>query len=85
MLFKLVENIQLNPKSLPADLRPFLFGARLIAAKKSHGGIRPIAVGVILRKLISPSLESIIVPQLPDFFFIPSHGVGVPGGAENVV
>ena len=72
MLFKLVENILLNPKSLPADLRPFLFGARLIAAKKSHGGIRPIAVGVILRKLMSSSLERIIAPQFPDFFLSPS-------------
>ena len=85
MLFRLAEYILQNPKSLPADLRPFLFGARLVAVNKPHGGIRPIVVGVILRKLISTSLAHIIAPQLSDFFYPHQHGVGVPGGAENVV
>ena len=85
MVFKLVEHILQNPKSLPADLRPFFFGARLTALHKPNGGIRPIAVGVILRKLVSTTLVNTISAQLPDTFYPHQHGTGTPGGAENVV
>ena len=84
-IFKLVERVLKDPKFLPEDLRPFLFGARLMAVLKPDGGIRPIAVGAVLRKLVSQALSNIIAPQLPDFFCPLQHGVGVPGGAENVV
>ena len=84
-LFKLSHYILQNPKSLPADLLPYFFGARLIALPKPHGGIRPIAIGVILRKLISTTLANVISPQLPDFFTPYQFGVGVSGGVENVV
>ena len=56
-----------------------------MAVKKPNGGIRPIAIGTILRKLISATLSKLISPQLPDFFCPFQYGVGVSGGAENVV
>jgi len=34
-------------------LPPFFFGGRLIALEKKSGGIRPIAVGMTLRRLVS--------------------------------
>ena len=51
-LFKLARHILKSPKLLPKELLPFLFGARLMAVKKSNGGIGPIAIGTILRKII---------------------------------
>ena len=84
-IFKLVERIVRNPKLIPEDLAPYFFGARLSALCKSNGGIRPIAVGTILRKTVSQAYANIIAPQLPGFFLPHQHGVGVPGGAENVV
>ena len=84
-VFKLAQHILQNPKLLPEKLQPYLFGARLVAIPKPHGGVRPIAIGVILRKLISSAFASIISPQLPEFFTPYQFGVGVPGGAENVV
>ncbi len=30
--------------------RPYFFGARLIAINKKNGGVRPIAIGNILRR-----------------------------------
>ena len=84
-LFKLAQHILQNPKSLPAELRPYLFGARLIALPKPQGGVRPIAIGTILRKVISETLVRILAPQLPEFFAPLQFGVGVPGGTENVV
>jgi len=80
-----MEHVIQNPGFLPDDLRPYFFGARLAAIRKPNGGIRPIAVGTILRKLTSQAFADMISPQLPQFFCPYQHGVGVPGGAENVV
>ena len=85
LLFKLCQHILQNPKSLPAELQPFLFGARLIAIPKPGGGLRPIAVGTILRKVISQTLAYSIAPLLPEFFRPLQYGVGIKGGAEDVV
>ena len=35
----------------PSELRPYFFGAKLIALKKPDGGLRPIAVGNTFRRL----------------------------------
>ena len=34
-------------------MRPFFFGASLVALKKKCGGVRPIAVGCTLRRLVA--------------------------------
>ena len=83
--FKLVDFILRHPKSLPAELCPYFFGARVTPIRKKDGGIRPIAVGTILRKLISAALARVIAPKLPDFFCPLQFGAGVRGGTENVV
>jgi hypothetical protein len=36
---------------IPAVIRPVLYGACLTALEKKDGGIRPIAVGSVLRRL----------------------------------
>ena len=38
---------------VPEDFRPFFFGANLFAFSKLKGGIRPIAVGNTLRRLVA--------------------------------
>ena len=38
---------------VPDQVAPFLCGARLHGAVKKDGGIRPIAVGEVLRRLTS--------------------------------
>ncbi|XP_055354395.1 uncharacterized protein LOC129600034 [Paramacrobiotus metropolitanus] len=38
---------------IPEDIRPFFFGANLIPLGKKDGGVRPIAVGETLRRLVS--------------------------------
>jgi len=60
LLLLLAQRILLHPRFVPTELRPFLFGARLIAIPKPNGGIRPIAIGSILRKITSASLADII-------------------------
>ena len=71
-----------------ADTRiaPWLTGAPLRALYKRQGGVRPIAVGEILRRITSRLCCSAVKPQLPDFFLPSSQvGVGVKGGLEAAV
>ena len=35
------------------QVRPFFFGASVIALNKKDGGVRPIAVGCTLRRLVA--------------------------------
>ena len=39
--------------SCPSQITPLFFGARLIVLGKKSGGVRPIAVGCVLRRLIA--------------------------------
>ena len=71
-----------------ADTRisPWLTGAPLTALYKRQGGVRPIAVGEILRRITSRLCCSAVKPRLPEFF-LPSGqvGVGIKGGLEAAV
>ena len=63
-------NLLANGK-VPSSLAPFFACARLIGLRKDGGGIRPIAVGEVLRRLVgkallseqSPFLSSILAPS----------------------
>ena len=71
---------------MPESVRPYFFGARLIAISKGENkGVRPIAIGTILRKVISSAIAINVKSRLPSFFGPCQCGVGMPGGAENVV
>ena len=47
--------------------------------------MRPIAIGTIFHKLISSAVMCNLKEKLPGFFSPVQFGVGIPGGAENVV
>lgn len=83
--FVLAKRLAEDTEAVPSDLRPFLFGARLIASKKKNNGVRPIAIGSIFRKVIGAAIATAIKPDLKDFFTPCQYGVGVEGGAETVV
>ena len=40
-------------RKIPEDIQPIFFGANLCALSKKDGGIRPIAVGSTLRRLVT--------------------------------
>jgi len=52
----------------PADVAPVFFGGRLLALKKKSGGIRPIAVGFTLRRLVSKCANASGITELKAFF-----------------
>lgn len=69
----------------PESIQPFLFGASLTALNKKDGGLRPIAVGNTLRRLVAKCACS----QARDLTseVLPPHqlGFGVAQGAECAV
>ena len=63
--------------------RNFLFAANVTALRKKDGGIRPIAVGNVFRRLASKIAAKRVIPelrrQIPPF----QLGVGVSGGSAT--
>ena len=74
-------NLILSGK-VPAWVRPFLFGAGLFAFNKKGGGMRPIAVGLTLRRLAAKVACRSVSEQCALFLKPRQLGVGVKGGAE---
>ena len=71
--------------SCPSQIIPLFFGARLIALNKKSGGVRPIAVGCVLRRLIAKCAVSFSVSKLVSYFSPRQLGVGIHGGCEAAV
>ena len=78
-------NLIVYPGEIPTQILPTFYGANLLALDKPGGGIRPIAVGLTLRRLSGKAT----MPKLYDFCekeFRPFQvGVGCPKGAEAAV
>ena len=70
---------------VPASVSPFLCGARLHAANKKDGGLRPIAVGNLLRRLTSKALVRAIEGKVNNLLAPHQLGVGTRGGCEIIV
>ena len=66
-------------------ITPYLCGATLLASKKKNGGHRPIAVGEVLRRLVSKCLASITRHQALHLLPPLQLGVGVKGGCEAII
>ncbi len=63
-----------------------LCGPRLTALLKKQGGVRALAVGEVLRRLVSRLCCSAVKDDLPDTFLSYGHvGVCVPGGLDATV
>jgi len=69
----------------PVEVRPLLFGGNLTALSKKDGGIRPIAVGSVLRRVVAKCDTTFASQELKDTLAPRQLGVGVSGGAEAAV
>jgi len=69
----------------PNTVQPFLFGGNLIALQKKDGGVRPIAVGTVWRRLAAKCANFFALNKLQALFHPRQVGVGVKGGAEAAV
>ena len=71
--------------AVPAAVAPFLSGAMLHAGLKKDGGIRPIAVGNILRRLTSKCFMHGVADKAANLLGPHQLGVGVRGGLEAII
>jgi hypothetical protein len=70
---------------VPQDMAPALCGANLTPLRKKDGGVRPIAVGEVLRRLACKTLLSTAVAKEEISALAPEQvGVGVSRGAESI-
>src|SRR6218665_161180 len=69
----------------PQEVRPILFGGNMIALNKNTGGLRPIAVGYVWRRLAAKCANRYAVARLSSHFASLQLGIGVPGGCEAAV
>ena len=71
--------------SAPCSICPHLCGATLLASRKKNGGLRPIAVGEVLRRLVSKSLSSATRHEAFNSLAPLQQGVSVRGGCEAII
>ena len=71
--------------SFPPSFASFFSGANLLALSKEGGGIRPIAISLCIRRIISASLLRALPSDSLSSFFLPHQfGVAVKNGVETV-
>ena len=70
---------------VPEEVAPYLSGARLQAGIKKCGGLRPIAVGNLFRRLTSKCHMFGVAERAGRLLSPQQLGVGVPGGLEDVI
>ena len=83
-LLKAIANLcsKLLRGQIPQHARDLLFAANLTALRKKDGGIRPIAVGNVFRRLASKIAVKRVIPELRRQQPPVELGVGVSGGCE---
>ena len=69
----------------PSSILPHLCGATLLACKKKNGGLRPVAFGEILRRLVSKCLALAALPGALSVLSPLQLGVNVKGGCEAII
>ena len=69
----------------PSVVVPHLCGASLLACRKKDGGLRPIAVGKVLGRLISKCISRAVQSESFRVLTPLQVGVGVQAGCESIV
>jgi len=69
----------------PRELAPFIAGAPLMALVKAGGGLRPIAIGETIRRLVSNCCCEATTEEAKVIFGPLQVGVATQGGAEASV
>eukprot|EP00438_Fugacium_kawagutii_P017492 Skav211850 [mRNA] locus=scaffold1622:6900:9179:+ [translate_table: standard] len=86
LLVQLAGVICLLASGLACDTAaPLLAGANLVAIPKQQGGVRPIAIGEVLRRLTGKCLMELVRQDARQMLFPAQVGVSVPAGSELAV
>ena len=71
--------------NVPDGVIPHLCGASLLPCKKKNGGLRLIAVGEVIQRLVSKCAAKLVLPEALEILVPQQLGVGVPSGCEAIV
>ena len=71
--------------NVPPSIRPIFCGASLCALNKKDGGIRPIAVGSTLRRLVAKTAAKCVQEKMAARMAPTQLGFGVKQGTEAAV
>ena len=74
-------NVMLQGR-LPAHISRIVYGGRLIALSKKQGGIRPITVGYVLRRIAAKCANHSVLESVSRGLLPRQLGVGIKGGIE---
>ena len=66
----------------PTLVQQVFFGANLIALRKKEGGVRPIAIGQTLRRLVAKCAGFRVVGAISTTLALQQLGHGIPLGSE---
>ena len=70
---------------IPQELSPLVVSGTLVPILKKDGGIRPVVVGEVFRRLVSKICVTFIRSDVLEYFQPLQLGVGLSGGAEAVL
>ena len=68
--------------SFPISINEIIFGGRLIALEKKGGGVRPLAIGYVFKRLVAICANHYVIARRSECLKSIQLGVGVPEGAE---
>lgn len=71
--------------SFPASISAYYGAAKLLPLKKKDGGVRPIAVGEIWRRIVGKSCAHLVKVKMSQLLRPHQLGVGISTGAEAIV
>ena len=71
--------------NFPSIVVPYLCGASLMALKKKSGGLRPIAVGEVIRRLTSKCISLSVSSEAVRVLSRLQVKIGIPVGCEAIV
>ena len=71
--------------TIPPSVAPHLCGAILIPLHKKSGGLRPIAVGEVLRRLVSKCVSLSVIAEASRGLSPLQVGVGIPFSCEAII
>ncbi|KAL5714452.1 hypothetical protein ACHQM5_016415 [Ranunculus cassubicifolius] len=69
----------------PSELAELIASAPLTPLLKPDGGVRPIAVGCVWRRLVSKVAMKVVGKQMVRYLEKRQFGVGIPGGGEAII
>ena len=72
-------------QGMPEEYGHIFFGANLTALRKPDGGVRPVAVGLVLRRLCSKLATFVVRNEAANYLRPHQVGFGLPGGCEAAV